>query len=509
MTTGDTAVQSGKSVWTVALASFAPVRHRALLVRVLPLLPLGLVLAVQAAIALRLTNSAFQDEALYVYTGGLILRSWAGGDPVYPHPEDFFSGAPMLYPVLAGVLDHVGGLELVRLFSLVCMMVATVAICLFTNALLRRPVGHIAGVLAALVFGWSAPVLFVSHLATFDAPAFATLAVAAAIAARAATTETGGIVAWGVVGVLCAVAVLTKYSAAIDVPFVFAVALVAAGRPTPRLLMRTMLGVATFAALLVVSFTTWAASLQPGLKFTTMNRVPMISADTGDLIRYLIPIAGPAIFLALAGSVVLLRRRPVVSLVLLAGALAAPVSQIRMGEQVSLHKHVVLGLIFGAPLAGIALSRMTGGMGRVVVLGAACWFVVVAGAQESRRLFQEWPNSTALVQEIRYSVDAMPWIRMVGEMPEPVAYGLADRLRQWQVTSTYEDSFVYQGKTGISAYRAALRDNHFQLVFLDGSTAIGRQLDPTKFGFRQTSRVATPYTGHAWRIYQRFDAIPE
>lgn len=34
-----------------------------------------------------------------------------------------------------------------------------------------------------------------------------------------------------------------------------------------------------------------------------------------------------------------------------------------------------------------------------------------------------------------------------------------------------------------------------QLVFLDGSTPIGRALNPAAEGFKLTSTVATPYTG--------------
>jgi hypothetical protein len=103
----------------------------------------------------------------------------------------------------------------------------------------------------------------------------------------------------------------------------------------------------------------------------------------------------------------------------------------------------------------------------------------------------------------------MPWIRMVGDTPEPLQYGLQERTRQWQWTATYENSFTYQGRTGLDAYRRALRDNYFQLAFFDGSSPISRTLMPemSGLGFRETSVVRTPWTGHAWHIYQRFDHL--
>ncbi|MHA7178864.1 hypothetical protein ACX80J_01980 [Arthrobacter sp. MDB2-24] len=60
---------------------------------------------------------------------------------------------------------------------------------------------------------------------------------------------------------------------------------------------------------------------------------------------------------------------------------------------------------------------------------------------------------------------------------------------------------------GLEAYEHALEDNYFQLVILDDSTGIGRQLAPEEFGFAQTNTVTDPASGHTWRIYQRFDEI--
>src|ERR1700733_11271605 len=63
--------------------------------------PLVVILAVQTILSLRLVgaDTAFQDEALYLWAGHL---EWAGllhGSPVPQFPS-YFSGAPVIYPPL-------------------------------------------------------------------------------------------------------------------------------------------------------------------------------------------------------------------------------------------------------------------------------------------------------------------------------------------------------------------------------------------------------------------------
>jgi hypothetical protein len=109
---------------------------------------------------------------------------------------------------------------------------------------------------------------------------------------------------------------------------------------------------------------------------------------------------------------------------------------------------------------------------------------------------------------VSYAVDAMPWIRMLGESPEAVQFGLWGRLEPWQVEATYPGSFRYHGLTDLEAIRAAMADNYVQLVFFDGSTEAGRTIDPTDYGFRLTDTVPQAGSTGVWRVYQRFDAVP-
>ncbi|MHA7280902.1 ArnT family glycosyltransferase [Arthrobacter sp. MDT2-2] len=511
-----------RSTWRAAAESFLPPDKRAGAGRYIRQIPIALILLVQAISALRLSNTAFQDEALYLYTGDWIMQSWANPTvEVYTDPETFFSGAPMLYPVLGAFLDQLGGLTLARLFSTACMLSATVAVYWAANVLFEhhaRP--RTAGIFSAFVFALSAPVIFLSNFATFDAPSFALIAWAAALSIWSSKRNRS--VLWGVaIGALCSLAVLLKYSSAVDVPFVLLLTLVVgwAVRATrKRAVARGVVAGLTTLALLIGSVLTWASELVVGLQMTTTDRTAMSETPVWDLVSDVGVWAGVTFVLMISGGIYLMRRQPILAVVLLAGTVAAPGYQIFTGEAVSLHKHLVLGMIFGAPLAGVLLSALVRAARRITVLLVVgiCYAALMTGLIQSEKLYSAWPDTTPLHDTVEYAVDSMPWIRAMTEVPEPLTYSLGDKTDPWQWTATYQNSFSYddpdengQEFQGLEAYQHALEDNYFQLVVLDGSTETGQQLQPETFGFALTDTVTDPDTDHTWRIYQRFDGIQQ
>lgn len=498
-----------RPVWKMAVASMLPAQHRdKAMDKWIHRLPLLLILVVQMLTSIRLSNSAFQDEALYLSYG-----HWERtGDLVANHiqPSKFFSGAPQLYPVFASYLNSLGGLTAARLFSTLCMLSATVAVYWMTTTLFaHRGLGMRPALFAAMTFSFAAPVMFLGFFATFDAPAFAAIAWAAALAVW--SSKGGKSVLWSVpVGFLCALAIGLKYSAAIDVPFVLLLTLV--GWPVrawrTRTVMRGLLAGGTALVVLVGSALTWAKADLVGLKFTTTHRNLGAKTPALTLVHDVLSWSGVPIVLMAVGGLYLLRRQPVLALVLGAGLCAAMASQIHQGELTSLHKHVVLGLIFGAPLAGILLARLSywaRPLGTLIV-GVSVWVALLTGLNQSAALFSVWPNTTGLVQTIQYSFKSMSYLRAVGDIPEPVQYAIKGHTHPWQFTSTYADSFFYKGLSGLPAYQAALKAGYFQVAFLDGSTPIGAALKPEMKSFPdwKKAQVVTAPDGHKWDIWQRF-----
>ena len=87
------------------------------------------VLIVQAALSLRLVraDTAFEDEATYLWAGHLEWAHVLHGTPLPQFPA-YFSGAPVLYPPIGALADSVGGLTGARILSLIFMLGATVAL---------------------------------------------------------------------------------------------------------------------------------------------------------------------------------------------------------------------------------------------------------------------------------------------------------------------------------------------------------------------------------------------
>ena len=107
--------------------------------------PLLTVLAVQAVLSLRLTwsNTAFQDEALYLRAGHLEWARWLHQAPI-PNFPAYFSGAPVIYPPLGALADSVGGLAAARILSL-CFMLGVTSLLWATTVPAVRAAGSAPG----------------------------------------------------------------------------------------------------------------------------------------------------------------------------------------------------------------------------------------------------------------------------------------------------------------------------------------------------------------------------
>ena len=103
----------------------------------------------QALLTARLIHvgTASDDEGRYIYAGHQLIHELfhGGGSPYF---ETYLSGAPVIYPVLAAMADHLGGLVAVRLMSMSFMLTAT-ALLYGTG---KRLFGYWPAVAAAALF---------------------------------------------------------------------------------------------------------------------------------------------------------------------------------------------------------------------------------------------------------------------------------------------------------------------------------------------------------------------
>src|SRR6185437_11865005 len=193
------------------LSRFIPTPRRGILLAILLL---------QAFLSLRNSNTAFEDEALYLYSGHLELAHLLNGQPI-DNFAAYFSGAPVLYPIVGAIADQIGGVFAARLLSLAFMLGATCLVYLIG----RRLFGVRSALCGAALFGTTASAIFMGGFATYDAPCVFLLALAAWIVVRGAASS-WPYYALAVLPMLLAVG--TKYASLLFIPTVIALSCIAA-----------------------------------------------------------------------------------------------------------------------------------------------------------------------------------------------------------------------------------------------------------------------------------------
>ncbi len=442
------------------------------------------ILLVQATLSLRLHNGAFEDEGMYLYAGHLELAHLLDGAPVPVSFASFFSGSPVLYPVLAAAVDAVFGLGGARALSLVFLLAATALLYALTRLLFNER----AALCAAAAFAVSPSIVFMGHLATYDAMAVSLLALAAWIAVRTRSRPT--IVSCVLTAPVMALAVAVKYASLLFLPTIVALAVIAA-LPYRRwsamwrgLLLPVLTAAGLAGALVLGGADAWA-----GVRFTTTAR----AAGTDqvlDLLWESVRWTGPLFAIAAVGASLYVWRdrmgevpdlretewggrwrRILLALLLCGTALLAPAYQLHLHTEVSLHKHIGYGLFFAAPLAGVGLSRVVGAHFRTPQLGILIWVaLLMMGITFSRGIYATWPDPQRLVAALQ--PELAPGKRYLMENSAPTQYYLRNQTDPRQWTSTY--GIVYDAGdgrflSGPEGYLAALDAGYFDVIVLDGS----------------------------------------
>jgi Dolichyl-phosphate-mannose-protein mannosyltransferase len=452
----------------------APARHRAKArrrARAAARWPLLAVLVVQAGLSLRLiwSNTAFQDEALYLRAGHLEWARWLHHVPIPDFPA-YFSGAPVVYPPLGALADSIGGLAAARILSL-CFMLGVTSLLWATTI---RLYGQRAAVLAAALFATLAGTQFLGAFATFDAMALFLLAVAAWLGVRSAGGQVWPRTALLITsGVALAAADAVKYATALFTPVVLVVVALAVGRRHG--------GRAGLAALLAASCS-WLLAVAAAIVAGGRDYWRGITASTLARPRSDVPVAAILksayiwtsliVVLAVIGAVLAGRgeaRGKLLPGVLAGAAVLAPAEQARLHTAVSLQKHVVFGAWFAAITAGYAMarfSRVDPGHGWAAVLAIPIAASTLFGSMgQAASLYGVWPDAAGVVSVLRSAVGSHPG-NYLAEDYDVEAYYLRDDVPWPRWSSTY--SFSYPGELpGAPSYAAAISGHYFALVILD------------------------------------------
>ena len=254
------------------------------------------ILCLQAVLSLRLHNTAFEDESLYLYSGHMELEHLLHGSPLYGGFASYFSGSPVLYPVVAAALDQVGGLAAARALSLFEMLATTALL----YSLTRRLFNERIGLCAAGFFAVTESAIFLGNFATFDASCLSLLACAAWIMVRTAGSR------WPLfllAAPLAALAVAVKYAGLLFVPTIAVLPALAGWPERGRRVLWYPLGFgAAVAGLLLVALRLGGHTYLTAIQGTTTSRAQG-AVPAGTILREATEWGGVLFTLAVIGTV--------------------------------------------------------------------------------------------------------------------------------------------------------------------------------------------------------------
>jgi hypothetical protein len=448
-----------------------------------PRLALLIILTIQVVLSARLlqTNSAFNDEALYLWAGRLEWSHWLHGTPI-PAFQTYFSGAPVLYPPLGAVANAVGGLAGARILSLIFVLGATTLL----HGITKRIFDTRSAAFAAALFTGLGSTQFIGAFATYDAMAVFLLALATWVGIRAAGCRN----ALGRIGlILLAVAVLviadaSKYAATLFDPVVLMVIACfhwhAHGRRAGAVAgLAGLLGAAAAvtSAVAIAGPGYWA-----GITATTLSRQPSNWPAFG-IVYTSLGWVGVIVLLAIIGAAAAScanRSIPVRALVwtLVGASMLAPAEQARIHVFTSLFKHVAFGAWFAAPVAGYALTAFVRAIPAVKaraglrVAAAVVALSGLAGVLLAADHFGNWADTDPVVGTLTTALRDHPGQLLVDATP-PFDYYLQN-IEPWQ-------SITSAPNYGGAALDAAISQHRFAVIMLSYSVGGGDcgNADPT------------------------------
>ena len=461
--------------------------------------PLFLILATQAIVSLAtLHNTAFQDEGLYIYAGQQLFRYWMGGPAPLENYAFYFSGYPWVYPVIGGILDKVGGLELARAYSLFCMMGVNTIVYFCTKKFFQRS----AAIFASAAYASLGTVLYLSRLATFDAMCLFLIALGTGLAIKIGTSRHSWLAL--LIGPLLMLSILTKYAAMLfSLPVLGVLVFTSlAFLGWWRMILRLVLALISLAGSMVTTYYFVDKSAFHAISGTTTNRVAEIIKPRPELFLHALQMGGLVWAASLVALVLIFRmdkRFRLTALLLFGSSWLVPAYHIYEQEGVSFDKHLAFGLFFAAPLAGFALAWISGYVqhsfsfarvkGRHWLVGLSVILLIfMLGTQQSQTIYTQWAHTGGLSRELHTQIRDGGG-RLLAEDIEVARYDAKDITEPWQWNGV--NYFYYappgaQPLLGDPALTQAIKDRYFAVIELSfnyypyEATFIAKQMIATR-----------------------------
>jgi putative flippase GtrA/glycosyltransferase involved in cell wall biosynthesis len=366
--------------------------------------PLTAVCVVQAALSLTLvwSNTAYTDEASYLWAGRLEIMHWLHGTS-WPSLDAYqtFPGSPVLYPPIGALASQLGGLAAARILSLVFMLGATILL-YFTASKL---IGGTAALFAAALWAFSEPVLRLAF-ATVDPLSILLTALSAWLVVQVShRRHRGELIAAAAISL--ALANVTAYSGIAISPVAIAFAFLALRMRLPK--HQAVSCAAWFGGtwLLSVLLVMTASHSWSGLAQTVAapngSSYQSVGFVTDEIWRY-----SALIFsLAFIGVLVTLRTANRNHVALIGSSCFTFFLLTQFWDQTSsaIDKHLSYGIWYAAIVAGYACSKLIRQLPRnrksltAICCAAAFIYPIAVSWQTAWQRYHSWPNSSEFINK--------------------------------------------------------------------------------------------------------------
>lgn len=442
-------------------------------------------------------NSPFSDEAQYIVLGRKVIA----GHWQEETPFSWVGGMPLFYPALSAVFASFGGVVGARFLN---VLLGSLAVYLLyhaakeLNLFKEQGSNERLGWIAALLLALSAIPIHLSRLATYDMLSFTLFLAGLLFWQRILRTESGvgrrRETSVFLAALFFVLAFLAKYIVLVfffPILFVSLIRFKMSDHGDRRRLARY------FFLPIILGIGVYLAMFFPSLQEFLRNQVKEPQNQAGMILSVYQRYTLWSYLLAIAGSLMVFRRRPLLVIALLGGSLVVPAAHLAMNNSASVYQHAFLSLLFLLPLASVPIIEASKRDRRVgyLLIALATSVLFSASYRQVRALESAWHDSRDVMQFLRERL--APQDRILTQEGDVTVLALSG-IPQDRITGPFW--FEYQGLERVPAYQKALADGFFTSIQLT-TDAHGEFLSAVQSGL--TDQYQLIYDRHPYLVYRR------
>ena len=423
-----------------------------------------LILILLSAFFLRLFtlnfNTAFTDEAFYIYVGRLVLASQD------PNALSYMFGS-YLAPVILASADSVAGLLAARFTSVVFGLITILFVYLSVKQLFNKKIALIA----SFIFSIQAPVIFISIFATIDSLSVCFFAISLYFFIRG--TEKKKLLA--ISSLFLFLSFTAKYISLLFFPFMI------------LYLIKKKINPLLFTIPVVILVSIYSIIYMPSLLKLTEIFNSMHIMSNNILIVVLIALGFLLIPFLLSASYY--RKYAY----LLIASLIIPVYHLITINEISLYKHVCFSLLFLAPLIALRLNKLKRNFCIIIIL-----LVFFVSMIQLFALQNYYPNSEKTVEWLRNNTNSSSVLLTETAVYRYYLYDIHEN-----IYDTYWFDYNKDGKNEFIDYELAIKDRFFDFIVLDFSGTPEKSKEILNLFDKYVDRYNKVFTDSPIVIYSR------